>query len=479
MPIWEALKEAFSAAFDEAKRVFIGIGKLVGRVFNFIKGKIRSFIDSDIGKKFIGGFRAARDKVVFFIKAHIAAFKGLVSAGILLVKNIINNFGKIPSLVMEALRGIPHAFINIFKDIGAVISAILDGDFKKIPDLLKSAGKNILKANPLTAIGISLGKEFGKGVTDEFGRVVRDALQPKEPIEDVKDSAKEAGEELGNEFGDGFTEGADLDERIKNMDKDLEGIRKITTPLTSAVDGVTEAFNKLDAEAEILGTDRLETLKGQQSALQGGLVKLAEAGLQGSQAFQDMSAALKAVNTETDTFTEKAVVNLGQIATQQIQQFAANGIAQMGEFIGVLAAGGGEAGNFGVKIMQAVSGFLGAFGKALISAGVAALVFDELLISPQAAIVAGIALVALSAGIKTLLKKGPGGGTPSLAEGGLAFGPTLAIVGDNPGANPEVIAPLDKLQGMMGGGTLEARISGEDLVFLLDRTRGRQGRTTR
>ena len=41
-----------------------------------------------------------------------------------------------------------------------------------------------------------------------------------------------------------------------------------------------------------------------------------------------------------------------------------------------------------------------------------------------------------------------------LAEGGLAFGPTQAIVGDNPGAanDPEVIAPLSKLKGMMGGG---------------------------
>lgn len=40
-----------------------------------------------------------------------------------------------------------------------------------------------------------------------------------------------------------------------------------------------------------------------------------------------------------------------------------------------------------------------------------------------------------------------------LAKGGLAFGPTLAMVGDNKGAasNPEVIAPLDKLESMMSG----------------------------
>lgn len=43
---------------------------------------------------------------------------------------------------------------------------------------------------------------------------------------------------------------------------------------------------------------------------------------------------------------------------------------------------------------------------------------------------------------------------PRLAKGGLAYGPTLAMVGDNRGAasNPEVIAPLSKLESIMGGG---------------------------
>ena len=59
---------------------------------------------------------------------------------------------------------------------------------------------------------------------------------------------------------------------------------------------------------------------------------------------------------------------------------------------------------------------------------------------------------------------------PALAEGGLAFGPTAALVGDNPGANvdPEVIAPLSKLNGMMGGSQkviVEGVIRGEDIYL--------------
>ena len=60
-------------------------------------------------------------------------------------------------------------------------------------------------------------------------------------------------------------------------------------------------------------------------------------------------------------------------------------------------------------------------------------------------------------------------GVPALAEGGLASGPTMAIVGDNRNAaiDPEVISPLSKLKDMMGGSQVEVfgRISGND-IFL-------------
>jgi phage-related protein len=46
---------------------------------------------------------------------------------------------------------------------------------------------------------------------------------------------------------------------------------------------------------------------------------------------------------------------------------------------------------------------------------------------------------------------------PHLAKGGLAYGPTLAMVGDNKGAaaDPEVVSPLSKLQGMLDVGNQE------------------------
>lgn len=64
---------------------------------------------------------------------------------------------------------------------------------------------------------------------------------------------------------------------------------------------------------------------------------------------------------------------------------------------------------------------------------------------------------------------------PKFANGGLVYGPTLALMGEYGGAssNPEVIAPLDKLKSLIGdtgggfSGKLEARLRGRDIVIAL------------
>lgn len=73
-------------------------------------------------------------------------------------------------------------------------------------------------------------------------------------------------------------------------------------------------------------------------------------------------------------------------------------------------------------------------------------------------------------------------GAAKFAEGGVVYGPTLGLVGEYPGAstNPEVIAPLSKLKSLIdpaGDMRLETRISGNDLVFLVERTQKQQSRT--
>jgi len=63
---------------------------------------------------------------------------------------------------------------------------------------------------------------------------------------------------------------------------------------------------------------------------------------------------------------------------------------------------------------------------------------------------------------------------PALAQGGVAYGPTMAMIGDNRNAaiDPEVVAPLSKLRDMMGGNQVEVfgRIQGNDIYLSNART---------
>lgn len=65
---------------------------------------------------------------------------------------------------------------------------------------------------------------------------------------------------------------------------------------------------------------------------------------------------------------------------------------------------------------------------------------------------------------------------PKLAKGGLAYGPTLAMVGDNRGASvdPEVVSPLSKLQDMISGNNQPMV---EVLLLILDALRNNDKQT--
>ena len=65
---------------------------------------------------------------------------------------------------------------------------------------------------------------------------------------------------------------------------------------------------------------------------------------------------------------------------------------------------------------------------------------------------------------------------PSFADGGIISGPTVGLMGEYAGANtnPEIVAPLDKLKSLMGGGVQQVevfgRISGNDIWLTNSKT---------
>lgn len=116
-------------------------------------------------------------------------------------------------------------------------------------------------------------------------------------------------------------------------------------------------------------------------------------------------------------------------------------------------------------------------GSALITYAGLIEAFKKTFENPYVAIAVGAAAIAAGAAFTALAKRPFAQATVKLANGGLAYGPTMAVVGDNPGAanDPEVIAPLSKLRDYMGGqkleltGEIEWEMRGDTLRAVLDR----------
>ena len=146
-----------------------------------------------------------------------------------------------------------------------------------------------------------------------------------------------------------------------------------------------------------------------------------------------------------------------------------NAFVGMGMAIGGLVTGTMTMTEVFANALTGLADLLIDLGSQFIAAGAMATAFyANLIANPPAAIAAGVGLVAAGAVIKGLqsrMESSP----PALAQGGLAFGPTMAVVGDNrnAGVDPEVIAPLSKLQSMMGGSSVQVtgRLSGRDILL--------------
>jgi len=194
-----------------------------------------------------------------------------------------------------------------------------------------------------------------------------------------------------------------------------------------------------------------------------------------SASFQQHASALNAANIKTAEWEAKTRTALDAVnaAFAELQMQTAENMAQ---FIADMATGEEGAGkNFGKNMLGAIAGFMDTLGKALVATAIASEAFQKLLIAnPAAAAVAGIALMAGAAIVRNELKKGPN--VTAFADGGIVSGPTLGLMGEYPGAssNPEVIAPLDKLKGMLktndsNGFVASTSIQGRDLAIVLER----------
>ena len=174
------------------------------------------------------------------------------------------------------------------------------------------------------------------------------------------------------------------------------------------------------------------------------------------------------IDEETEAAEKKAeemaerMKRVGELLSNTIADVAIS----IGESLGNLFAG---------EMVNPLQGILKVLSEALKQLGAALITYSSLVQTAKTAlaggvaggIAAGIAAIAAGVALSKLAEK-----PVKLAKGGLAFAPTLAIVGDNKGASfdPEVVAPLSKLRQYMGGQKLEL-VGGVEFVLRGDTAR--------
>jgi hypothetical protein len=308
--------------------------------------------------------------------------------------------------------------IEQFKDLGSILKAALEGRFSDIPGLITDA---FARAGERTA-------EFARQAALDWKTSVQDELD-KEPIEFVTPES----------IASGIKRIGGLKDAIDNMFSGGGGGTSDTAQAAGAT--AKPQVNLLPERGLVAASGPVAAMAADMGKMRNEFSMMIDMGPQITSAFVGIGEAIGGLVSGTMT---------------------------MADIMGQAFAG--------------LGGFLMDLGAQFVSAGVAASAFYASLISnPPLAIAAGVALVAAGAAIKGFQSRAQQS-PPALAKGGLAFGETMALVGDNPnaGTDPEVIAPLSKLRGMMGGSgqhvTVTGRISGRDLLLSNDRTQRARAR---
>lgn len=214
-----------------------------------------------------------------------------------------------------------------------------------------------------------------------------------------------------------------------------------------------------------------------------------------SKALQDGWSGIKSIGSSIEGITDalKGNGNAWQLVTGIVDGFIGlyNGIQTVVGIIGLLT--GASASHAATKGVEAVAETTASTARATAAATDAtssatvivankleAASWKELAAAKYMAAHASIPFAGFGIGagfVASMLAVVAAAGVPMLAEGGIASGPTLAMVGEYAGAsgNPEVIAPLDKLRGMLKEpagtdfGRVEFEIKGRTLVGILNK----------
>jgi tape measure domain-containing protein len=448
----QRLVDGFKSLNPETQGFIVKAGLIIAAIGPaiFIVGKLISTFGA-----LVGTIKLIRTTILFMTTGIQAAFASLLANPVILgIVAAIAAIGAIALYVYDNWQAFSDNFKNIWINIKNSVMQGVTFVLGKLDNLQKALGLNLFDLSGMTKY-----QEQQRIVATEF-----------KSIGDTVDSLKGKFKSLfmaapGKGTGGGATDGtADLvfgDGGAPTGGGTGVSNASPVAAITSESTGITNMLPTLDLLAIKLDTSTASNQRLKESTL-----ALNDA----TSKFIPPIPSIVAFKTEIESLGLK--MNELGLASVNINSAISSGI-------GVLAnefeKGIGSFNDFANAVVKGGLSII----KSLIQQGVAAAVSNTLkgpagTLGPVGVAVAGAAGALASGLFTSLISKI---GLPALAQGGLAYAPTMAMVGDNKNArvDPEVIAPLSKLKGMLDGGgspyILSTRVSGADLIVIMEKAR--------
>lgn len=446
-----------------------------------------------------------------------AAFRGIVNAVWVVIKALASIIADVVITEFKILLDIVNWACRLFKDLGTIVSTVVLAPFKLLVDAVQ--------AIYYATIGHDWSKAYG--AIKQFGTDAASAAeQVKDSAVDIVSDTKEMAGNVAKDFGDGYKKVTDTlsqlpaqvadtyqqaftkDQKVDNANVGVGTLTitpekttlKATTtasatvaapaaPAQSADSGnkggasdkavaqvktVAEQINDITEKAKqhmaAFNGTKLNSLKEQLSGvkkLMDGMINDPAKMAAHASDFNALKAQYDAIAGKIKKITaeEKAEAEAAKQAAQMksdAMKQSADGITTAFEAMGKAASG--QKTNVLEDEAKQLGSFAEKMGAKYISMGVALEVANGGA-SPKGwlEITGGGLLAAAGAAMKSI----------KMASGGIVSGSSFVNVGEYAGAshNPEVIAPLDRLRGMMGGQhqTHSFEIQGDKLVSILQR----------
>jgi TP901 family phage tail tape measure protein len=383
------------------------------------------------------GFRMIVETIAFVFKQAFANIKFFVMAGIALIKGFVSNFTSLFGGIGDIIKGV------FTLDIDTLAKGLSDAKDALADTFNPANNEDLAKAT----------QELGETTAANF-KTGFDNIKGKNPIEPITE--------------------ADIDAVVDKAGEMVNKVKNKLTGLFSGGGGATDNGGGTggggtggggttggDGGTTDPSTDGIESFADKYVKTMDAITEYTDVAFQRIGEIMSQHFANKAMELDNEFAREKERIDQSQMSEEDKAKKTAaleEKIAKKKKLLQLKQAKAEKT----MAIFQAVVG---------VATAVAQNIGNPIL----AGIIAALGAVQIATIASTPL--------PALAEGGLAYGPTTAIVGDNLGAksDPEVIAPLSKLSGIMQGAgaqkiIVEGEIRGEDIYLINKRQEIIQGR---